>query len=238
MTTSQNRPSSPRDIREHFEAELEALRQGALRVGAMVLENTKRLSDAVLENRLDLAREVVEYDLEIDELYSRLERDAFMIIARQAPVAVDLRLLISMTRILYELERSGDLAVNCAKGLLSHDGYDLPSPLKGVLARLFAAATEIFGRSLDALAEMDPTAGIWLDEEDDLVDELTNEFYAHIIGEKGRVDEIDLAVEWSRTGRYLERIGDHAVNVGEHITFVTTGSFPKERGSGTAADEG
>ena len=225
MTTSST-PTSHQDIRVQFDADLDALRQDTVRLGALVLENTKRLSDAVLENRLDLAQQVVDGDREIDELYTKLERTAFMIIARQQPVAGDLRFLISMTRILYELERSGDLAVNCAKGLLRHDGYELPSSVASVLARLFTATTEIFGRGLDALADMDATSGVWLDREDDVVDDLTGEFYAHIVGERGRVDDVDLAVELSRTGRYLERIADHAVNVGEHITFIETGSFP------------
>jgi phosphate transport system protein len=235
MTTNQGH--SHQDIRIQFEADLEELKQDTIRLGAMVLENTKRLSDAVLENRLDLAGRVVEEDRDIDRLYSELERRAFMIIARQQPVAGDLRLLISMTRIHYELERSGDLAVNCAQGLLHQDGFELAPALKSVLARLFAATTEIFGRGLDALADMDATAGFWLDEEDDVVDELTSEFYRHIVGEKGRVDDIDLAVELSRMGRYLERIADHAVNIGEHITFIETGSFPHHRTQATA-DEG
>jgi phosphate transport system protein len=237
MTTNPDR-TSHHDIRVHFEEELDALRQETVRLGAMVLENTKRLSDAVLENRLELAREVVDGDREIDELYSALERRAYLIIATQQPVAGDLRFLISMTRILYELERSGDLAVNCAQGLLHHDGYELPSQLKSVLARLFAATTEIFGKGLDALADMDPTSGVWLDEEDDVVDELTAEFYRHIVGEKGRIEDVDLAVELSRTGRYLERIADHSVNVGEHVTFTITGSFPNDRESAATGDEG
>jgi phosphate transport system protein len=223
-----NQPTaSHEEIRTHFEEELASLQSETIRLGALVLENTKRLTDAMLENRLDLAERVVEHDKEIDGIYSELERQAFMIIARQQPVAGDLRLLISMTRILYELERSGDLAVNCAQGLLHHNGYDLPSPLHSVLARLFGATTEIFGRSLDALRDMDETSGIWLDEEDDVVDELTAEFYSHIIGERGRINDIDLAVELSRAGRYLERIADHAVNIGEHITFIVTGAFPR-----------
>ncbi len=217
----------PEEIRRRFEGELENLRNETIRLGALVLENTKRLGDAILENRLDLAREVIDNDAEIDTLYSQLERNAFLVIATQQPVAGDLRLLISVTRILYELERSGDLAVNCAKGLLRRHGYELPPNVRSVLARLLEATTDLFGKGLDVIRDMDPEAGAHLHVEDDVVDQLTSDFYSFIVGERGHVENVDLAVELSRMGRYLERIADHAVNVGEHICFIVTGSFPR-----------
>jgi phosphate transport system protein len=223
---------SPQDIRRHYEADLEQLRTDTVRLGALVLENTKRLTDAFLENRLELAREVVAADNEIDALYSDLERSVFMIIALQQPVAGDLRLLTSMIRILYELERSGDLVVNCAEGMLHRDGYDLPPVIRGILARLFQASAEMFGKGIDAFADMDPTAALRLDLEDDVVDDLTRELYDRI----GELQDIDLAIEISRTGRYMERIADHAVNIADHCCFIVTGSFGRAR-SGSTADE-
>jgi phosphate transport system protein len=220
---------SPQDIRRHYEADLDQLRTDTVRLGALVLENTKRLTDAFLENRLELAREVVAADNEVDALYSDLERSVFMIIALQQPVAGDLRLLTSMIRILYELERSGDLVVNCAQGMLHRDGYDLPPAIRGILARLFQASAEMFGKGIDAFADMDPTAAVRLDLEDDVVDDLTRELYDRI----GELHDVDLAIEISRTGRYMERIADHAVNIADHCCFIVTGSFSRNRAVST-----
>jgi phosphate transport system protein len=221
---------SPQDIRRQYESDLDQLRADTVRLGAMVLENTKRLTEAFLENRLELAREVVAADNEIDALYADLERSVFMLIALQQPVAGDLRLLTSMIRILYELERSGDLVVNCAQGLLHQDGYDLPPTIHGILARLFQASAEMFGKGIDAFADMDPKAALRLDREDDVVDQLTYELYDRI----GELHDVDLAIEISRTGRYMERIADHAVNIADHCCFIVTGSFARHRTVGTA----
>jgi len=222
-------PHSSQDIRRHYESDLERVQADTVRLGALVLENAKRLTDAFLENRLDLAREVVAADNEIDALYSELERSVFMLIALQQPVAGDLRLLTAMIRILYELERSGDLVVNCAEGLLHQDGYVLPPVIRGILARLFQASTEMFGKGIDAFADMDPAAALRLDAEDDVVDDLTRELYDRI----GELNDVDLAIEISRTGRYMERIADHAVNIADHCCFIVTGSFSRIRAVGT-----
>jgi phosphate transport system protein len=237
MTDNTTPRHTAEDIRRHFEAEMDGVKMESVRLGAMVLENTKRLTDALLENKLDLAQQVVDADDEIDAKYADLEREIFRIIALQQPVAGDLRFLISMTRVLYEIERSGDLAVNAARGLLRSNGYQLPSNVRSVLARLCLATTDLFAKGIDALADMDPTSGIRLDQEDDVVDELTGEFYGCIAGPDSQIDDLDLAIELSRAGRYMERIADHAVNIGENVTFVVTGAFPRHAVEAAADDE-
>ena len=181
----------------------------------------------MLENRLDVARTVIDADGEIDEKYSALEQRVFEIMARQQPVAGDLRFLVSITRILYDIERSGDLAVNCAKGLIRREGYTLPPAIHSLLARMSRSSAELFHKGLEALAALDASAGRRLDVADDEVDDLVGELYSAIAG---RSDDIgfDVAIELSRVGRYMERIGDHAVNIAEHVTFIVTGEFPTQ----------
>jgi phosphate transport system protein len=229
---------SAEDIRQHFEDTLDEIRRGTVALGSLVLENTKRLGEALLENRLDLALEVVEADREIDERYIDLEQRVFEVMARQAPVAGDLRFLVSITRLLYEIERSGDLAVNAAHGLLERDGYELPSNIHGLLARACRGACDLFAEGIQALAELDAEAGPVLDEHDDEVDDTVGELYA-VIGKASDELGFDTAVEVSRVGRYLERIADHAVNIAQHVTFIVTGSFPEDgHGHGATRDEG
>ena len=215
------------DTRHRFSEALDGVLRSTVELGALVLDNVRRGSEALLENRLDVAQTVIDADGEIDEKYSALEQRVFEIMARQQPVAGDLRFLVSITRILYDIERSGDLAVNCAKGLIRREGYTLPPAIHSLLARMSRSSAELFHKGLEALAALDASAGERLDVADDEVDELVGELYSAIAG---RSDDIgfDVAIELSRVGRYMERIGDHAVNIAEHVTFIVTGEFPAE----------
>jgi phosphate transport system protein len=223
------------DARHHFGESLEEVKTGMLELGGLVLENTRRMGEALLENRLDLARAVVTADEEIDTRYAHLEFRVFEIMARQQPVAGDLRFLVAATRILYEIERSGDLAVNGAKGLLRRDGYTLPPQIHSLVARLARGAADLFAEGLEALRSLDPDAAPAIDRADDEVDDVVGDLYAAVAKNSEQIG-FDLAMELSRIGRYMERIADHAVNIAEHVTFVVTGSFPGD-GSATSRDE-
>jgi len=219
-------PRPPSEIRHRFEAELDAIKRGAVGLGSLVLENAGRLSEALLESRLDLAQETIDADDVVDRAYIDLERRIFKVIALQQPVAGDLRLLISIIRVAHEMERSGDLVVNCAKGILRQQGFRLSSQLQGMLARLCREALDQFARGIDSVASLDPEAGLRLDREDDIVDSLVGEFYVLLASEAEGM-HVDTAIELSRVGRYMERIADHAVNIGEHVGFAVTGIFPR-----------
>lgn len=219
------------ETRHGFGESLDTALRSTVELGSLVLDNVRRVSEALLENHLDTARSVIEADDEIDEKYSGLEFRVFEIMARQQPVAGDLRFLVSLTRILYEIERSGDLAVNCAKGLLRRDGYTLPPAVHSLLARMTRSCADLFQQGLEALAVLDASAGARLDVADDEVDEIVGQVYAAIAEQSDDLG-FDLAVELSRVGRYMERIADHAVNIAEHVTFIVTGSFPEADESG------
>jgi phosphate transport system protein len=223
MTDNHSRHS---DTRHRFETELDQIQHAAVALGSLVLENAGRLSEALLESRLDLAQQVIDADDGVDRGYIELERRIFRVIALQQPVASDLRFLISIIRVAHEIERSGDLVVNCAKGILRQQGFHLDDHIQGVLARLCRASLDLFARSVDSLADLDPEAATRLDHEDDEVDALVGQFYTLLATEVESM-HVDTAIELSRVGRYMERIADHAVNIGEHIGFIVTGKFPR-----------
>ena len=212
------------EIRHHFEDLLGEIHHGVVQLGSMVLENTKRAAES-LTGSLGQLDDVLSADDEIDALYAKLERQCFEVMARQQPVARDLRFLISVTRMLYELERSGDLAVNCAKAAHREGGFALSDELRAMLQRLVIESTGLFGRGIDAFAEMDSTAGSRLDQEDDVVDDLCSDFYTQLVADSEDLG-LSAAIELSRIARYLERIADHAVNVAENITYIVTGQWP------------
>ncbi len=220
------------EIRHRFEESLDAVRRDSVALGSLVLENARRATEAMLNSDLGLAQRVVEADEEVNERYSELERRVFEILARQQPVAGDLRFLVSVTRMLYEIERTGDLVVNCATSLQRTEGFELSPATRGLLARVANEACRLWSRGLDVLADLDAEGGAGLEKEDDVVDDLVGEFF-EILAAEAEMHGLETAIQMSRIGRYLERIADHAVNIGQHVTYIVTGSFP---GDARAAD--
>ena len=211
-------------IRHHFDDELDEIREGLVEMGSLVVENTRRAGEAVVENRLDLIGPVREADEPINEKYAELEKKTFEILALQQPVATDLRFLVAATRILYEMERSGDLAVNIVNCVARQDGFPQLPRLNGILRQLVDASSGVFARAVEFIAVMDPEAGATLEAADDEVDDLTAALFREI---EAQAEEIGLAaaVELNRLGRFLERIADHGVNIAEDVTFVVTAHF-------------
>ena len=105
------------ELRHHYDDELDAIRTNIIEMGALVLANIDRAGIVITENRLDEVSEVQAADLPVNERYRSCEAEVFQVLALQQPVASDLRFLVASTRIVYEIERSGDLAVNLVNAL-------------------------------------------------------------------------------------------------------------------------
>ncbi len=213
--------------RHHFEEQLHTIQQQLVTMGSLVLENVRLAGDAMVEDRLDLVEKVRDADNRVDEMYLETEKLTFGTLARQQPVAGDLRFLVAATRILYELERSGDLAYNCVKMLQRLYGFSQHAVITPLLEATVLASCKVFAMGIDALADLDPDAGTKIDEADDEVDDLVSRFYT-VVGKHSAEIGLEQAIGLSRVGRFLERIADHAVNIGEHITYVVTAELPGE----------
>ena len=196
-------------------------------MGSVVLENVRRAGDAMVEGRLELVEEVRAVDDRVDQMYLEAEKLTFGTLATQQPVAGDLRFLVAATRILYELERSGDLALNCMKMLERLNGFPYHAAITPLLEGTVVASCKVFAMGIDALDGMNSEAGVVLDKADDEVDDLVSEFYT-AVGRHSTEIGLDAAIGLSRVGRFLERIADHSVNIGEHITYVVTAELPGE----------
>jgi phosphate transport system protein len=213
------------ELRHHFDDDLDEIRRGLVEMGSLVVENTRRAGDAIIENDMEQIGVVRRGDAEVNQLYRRLEQRNFEILALQQPVATDLRFLVAATRMLYEVERSGDLAVNIVNSLARAEGFPAIPTVHSLIGRLVNESAGLFARAIDALADMDADAGARIEREDDLVDGLTADFFTAINHHQGELG-LENAVQLSRIGRYLERIADHAVNIAEHVTYIVTGAFP------------
>jgi phosphate transport system protein len=233
--TAQEQPENQEHhhVRQHFDEELETIKDGLAQMGSLVVENTRRAGEACVENRLELVSPVRKADLEINELYRNLEEQVFETLALQQPVAGDLRFLIAATRMLYEVERSGDLAVNIVNSLARNEGFPAVPKVIGLLSLLVEQSSSLFATAVDAIADLDPEVGLTIDEMDDVVDDTTSEYF-QAVSDHSEELQLEASVQLSRIGRYLERIADHGVNLGENVTYIVTGQWPNDEDAALA----
>ncbi len=214
------------ELRHHYDDELEDIRANLVDFATMVLTNVRHAGEVVTENRLDEIAAVRAADGPINERYTELERKVFEILALQQPVARDLRFLVASTRVLYELERSGDLAVNVVKQLARLDGLPSDPVIQSLLARLSTASANMFAQGVEALATMDPQLGVDAEANDEETDNLTADLYRAVTERQNDLG-LETSVALFRMGRFFERIADHGVNIAQNATFVVTGAFPQ-----------
>ena len=132
---------------------------------------------------------------------------------------------MSATRILYELERSGDLVVNLAYAFNRINGFPDSPQLLSMLERLVAESTSVLSKAITALGALDAEAGEALEAEDDVVDDLVAAFYKEVGLERNGLS-LEVGIALTRMGRFLERIADHGVNIGENTAYIVTAEFP------------
>lgn len=212
--------------RVHYQEELEALEERALGGIDLVVQTLARTMEA-LENRdMELASLVINDDDRIDGRYLEVHQSILTLLATQAPVATDLRLIAALLHLIKSVERMGDQCVNIAK-LIPLTGHEPPRDERMVadLLTMGRQVRALLGQSKQAFAQRDVELARDLVRGDDVVDNLNRECFqiAIAIG-----DDLDLR-EWGMSmmlvARALERMGDNAVDIGEQAVFVVTGLF-------------
>jgi phosphate transport system protein len=219
------------EVRRHFFEDLERLHLDVVRLGEMALESIHRGSEALLAYDLGSAEATIRHDGELDQLSDSIEERIYVLLATQAPVAADLRLMVTMLRVNHELERIGDYMVNVAKATRRLMPEPLDPRILGILDRMRAQASAQLEIAVDAFSERDPTHGSALPEMDDVMDDLTRELFQTIFALDAEGEEaVQRAVQLALVGRYYERVADHAVNVGERIDYMVTGTYHEHPG--------
>ncbi|SDK85557.1 phosphate signaling complex protein PhoU [Natronincola ferrireducens] len=210
-------------MRNQFINDLRQLNIQLLKMGAMVQDIIEVSIQALAKQDLEMAKKVYEMDDAIDELELTIEQECMKLLALQQPMAKDLRVVGTIMKIITDLERMGDHAVNIAKITLTIGNEPLIKPLIDIpkMARL---SEDMVRKSLDAFMKED----IYLAEEvaldDEAVDELYEAIYSELITMMIENPEIvKQATHLLFIGRYLERIADHATNIGERIIYMVTG---------------
>jgi phosphate transport system protein len=210
-------------MRDAFHKELEAIDQEIVRMGALIEKSTEETTTALVECNKALAQRVMEGDEVIDQMFLDIEKRSLTLMAQQAPVAGDLRLIVAILRVNNDLERAGDLAYNIAK-LVHLEDFCEPSPkaVKSLVSELGLAARRLMSNAIDVWASKDEAYAAGLQQQDDAVDDL----HARLINELLQLKDeaaIPSAIRLAMVGRYFERIADHAVNVGELVCYYVTG---------------
>jgi phosphate transport system protein len=224
------------EIRSTFHAELDGIRADVVRLAAMVTERIPWGTEVLLNRDLTEAQKLVEADDELDVLAIEIEERCYQTLVLQAPMAGDLRAIISAIHLVSELERSGDLMVNVAKAMRRLYSVEVDPRLRGLVSRMAAEAQKLMVVAVDAYVEGDDAKAAALDDMDDRLDTLHKE-YIHAIFEahKGGTADLEAGVQLALIGRYYERIGDHAVNIGERVRYMVTGWLPEHTGAARAA---
>jgi phosphate transport system protein len=216
------------DTRRTFHQELEHIRLDLVRIAAWVCDAIPRVTDSLLAGDLDAAQAIIDADEDIDHLAADVEDRSFHQMALQQPMASDLRALVTAIRLSAELERSADLVVNIAKGVHRMIGQTIDPSTRGLLQDMSDEAQRLFQAALDAYADSDEATGAALRDLDDVLDEVHRSYIAQVL-QSCRAGELDIqaAVQLALVGRYYERIGDHAVNIGEKVCFLVSGVVPE-----------
>jgi phosphate transport system protein len=209
------------DIRVEFHRDLEEIDQKVVQLFALVAEGVGKATDAFLANDREAAESMADADAVIDQLYCDVEELVQRQFALQSPMARDMRFLLSVLRIVPELERSGDLAEHIAARATRGVSNNITPRLRGLIEQMGHIDTEMWRMAADGYVDRDPDVAARLNERDDELDELHSSLIAELVG--GHVS-VPVALEMALVARFFERLGDHAVNIGERIRYIAEGA--------------
>ncbi len=227
------------ELRKEFHQDLDEARDELVRVAQSVAEMIPRGTAVLLDGDLEGADYLIRSDDEIDARSLDLEDHCYRILALQSPVATDLRKVVSLLKMVADVERSADLVCNICKGARRIYGHDLDEKLRAIIADMGLQSKQLFDAAIESLIDNDAAKAAALDDMDSYLDSLQRQFVEAIF--QCHADEaIDLqvAVQLAVIARFYERIGDHAVNIAERVRYIITGELPELKALKRVGKEG
>ena len=215
-------------MRDQFHEELDAITGGLAEMAHLAGSAMSRASTALLDADLTLAESVIAADEQLDALQRELEERALALIARQQPVATDLRTIVTSLRMSADLERMGDLARHVAKvARLRYPESAVPAELRGTLIEMSQIAERLVGKAGSVIASKDVADALQLERDDDDMDRLHRELFRSLLHPSWS-HGIEAAIDVTLLGRYYERFADHAVSVARRVVYLVTGERADE----------
>lgn len=213
--------------REQFHRQIAALQDGVLEMGSMVERAVERAMQALMDRDVVLARSVIDEDKDINAIGFHLQNACISLLAQQAPMAGDLRVIVSVTAIMSDLERMGDHAEGIARIVITMQDEPLVKPLID-LPIMASRATEMLRNAVHAFVEQDVDSAYRVGAADDEVDRLYDQIYADLIQVMvGDPTTIEPSTHLLWVAHNLERIADRATNIAERTVYSATGMLPQ-----------
>lgn len=213
-------------MRASFQAELDRISDQLVAMTNHVELAMSRATTALLDADYTLASWVVDSDTEIDALKADVDDACFQLLARQQPVATDLRVIVTALAMAADLERMGDLSAHVAKvAKMRFPESAVPPELRPIILEMGEAAQGIVAKTGSVIAGRDLDRAKELEADDDIVDRLHKELFLALLSDDWR-HGVEPAIDLTLLGRYYERFADHGVRVARQVLYVVTGVMP------------
>ena len=210
-------------MRDNYHDELDSISTSLVEMTNLVGSAMSRATTALLDADLTLAEMVIGGDELVDALYRGVEAKAFDLLARQQPVASDLRIIVTSLRMVADLERMGDNAAHVAKiARRRYPSSAVPATLRSTVLKMGHAAEEIVAKAGSVIAKRDLVMAAELEKDDDVMDDLHRQLFTAILDDSW-ADGVEPAIDITLAGRYYERFADHAVSVARRVVYLVTG---------------
>lgn len=215
-------------MRTAYHEQLDALTNQLAEMSRMAGVAMERATQSLLQADLVLAEQVIGDHEKLVSTSARAEEAAFVLLALQAPVAGDLRSIVSSIQIVADVERMGALALHVAKiARRRHPQHALPEEVNGYFAEMGRVAVDVADSAREVLLSRDPDKARRIREEDDAMDDLHRHLFSVMMDREWK-HGVSAAVDVTLLGRFYERFADHAVEIARRVIFQVTGHLPDE----------
>ena len=214
-------------MRDIYHDELDDIGKTLVAMTQLVGAAIERATNSLLDGDLSGAERVISDDPQVDRLREDLEERSFQLIARQQPVATDLRVLITTVHAAADLERMGDLARHIAKvARMRYPEVAVPSEVRDVISQMGGVAYSLVEKVAEVIEGRDIELAHAIEVEDDSMDALHRKLFTLLLSPHW-THGVEAAIDMTLIGRYYERYADHAVSVAQRIVFIVIGQRPE-----------
>ncbi|MFJ9761914.1 phosphate signaling complex protein PhoU [Streptomyces sp. NPDC101149] len=215
-------------MRKVYHEELASISDRLVEMANLVGSAIGRATTALMDADLELAERVIAADEKVDDLQRDLENQAIAVLARQQPVATDLRIVVTSLRMSADLERCGDLAQHVAKlARMRYPEKAVPRDLRRTILEMGQLAQRLMAQAAEVVLTQDVDAALQVEKDDDRMDELHRMIFQHLMDDRWQ-HGVETAVDVTLVGRYYERFADHAVSVARRVIYLVTGEHADE----------
>lgn len=212
-------------MRDQFHEDLDKISDQLVELTRLAGSAISRATTALLDADVQLAESVIEADKKLDDIRVNLDNLSVDLLARQQPVATDLRIVVTSMHMSSDLERMGDLARHVAKvARLRTPESAVPAPLRSHILQMGQVAEAIVAKCGSIIAAKDSEGAAALDKDDDKMDDLHRDLFAVLLDERSELSR-QAVLDLTLVGRYYERFADHAVSVARRVVYLVTGEY-------------